>query len=89
MAQKRTKESGNTIIEAKGGWMRGLLKKRMGKRSVKNSKKTRKLREAEKQNKVIRRKESVRKEKGKHKMKMGKCISKEYTKPRDNKKFIK
>jgi len=52
--------------------------------NCKNYKKTRKLREAEKHNKVIRR-EIVRKEKGKHKMKMGKYISKEYTKPRDNK----
>ena len=27
-AKKRKKESANTIIEAKDGWMRGLLKKR-------------------------------------------------------------
>lgn len=45
-------------------------------------------RSRETEKKVIRRKEkSVRDEKGKHKMKMGKYVSKEGTKPRDNKKL--
>jgi hypothetical protein len=59
----------------------------------KNHKKTRTVRGAEnrerKQDKEIWWKESDRNEKEKHNIKMDKHISKEYTKPRDNKKIIR